>query len=252
MSETSFQFEIGLPEQLLFSAVSTGEEIGPGYTGDLYIINMDGTDLRTIDNEHNAANFAASPDGQTIAYGAGETGFLYRRDTGIEVFDPRQYGMESPKGQAVTSPSWSPTGDQLAWIVFGFFDGGSTQGIGIFDLRNMTFRLIHPFQALGGDFTPPPVKWSPDGEWLAFSVYDQELANSGVWLVNQLNPQQEFFMGTGSNNPVFGRWDNENKILTYSRFDENQGANKTWLFDLETGEHQLLPLTDNAQVIAWW
>lgn len=252
LRETSYHFEVGLPEELLFSALPVGEEIGPGYTGGLYIINMDGTNQRTIDSENNAANFAASHDGQMIAYGAGETAFLYNWETGSEVFDPRDYGLDSPKGQAITSPSWSPAGDQLAWFVYGFFDGGNTQGIGIFDLFNMTFQLIHPYQALGADVTPPPVKWSQDGEWLAFSVFDQEPARSGVWLVNQLNPQQEFFMGTGSSNPVFGRWDNESKILTYSRIDETQGANKTWLFDLETGEHQLLPLPDNAQVIFWW
>jgi hypothetical protein len=250
LRETSYHFEVGLQE-LLFSALPVDEEIGPGYTGGLYIIDMDGTNQRTIDSEHNAANFTASNDGQMIAYGAGETAFLYNWETGSEVFDPRDYGLDSPKGQAITSPSWSPAIDQLAWFVYGFFEGGNTQGIGIFDMFNMTFRLIHPYQALGADVTPPPVRWSPDGEWLAFSVFDQEPARSGVWLVNQLNPQQEFFMGTGSSNPVFGRWDKENKILTYSRIDETQGANKTWLFDLETGEHQLLPLPDNAQVIVW-
>jgi hypothetical protein len=252
LRETSYHFEAGLSEEILFSAVPVDAEIGPGYTGGLYIINMDGTNQRTIDSEHNAANFAASPDGQTIAYGAGETAFLYNWETGNEVFDPRDYGLDSPKGQAITSPSWSPAGDQLAWFVYGFFNAGETQGIGIFDLFSKTFRLIHPYQALGTDITPPPVKWSADGEWLAFSVFDQDPARSGVWLVNQLTPQQEFFMGSDSSNPIFGPWVEGNKTLTYSRFDKGEGVSKAWIFDLATGEHQLTPLPANAQVVAWW
>jgi hypothetical protein len=251
LHESSYHFDVGLPEEILFTAFPTGEEIGPGYTGGLYIINMDGTNQRTIDDEHNAGNFAASPDGQMIAYGAGETAFLYIWETGIETFNPREYGMDSPKGQVITSPSWSPGGDKLAWFVSGYFDDQETQGFGIFDMFNQTFRLIHPFQSLGMDVTPPAAKWSYDDEWLAISVFDQDPARSGVWLVNQLNPQQEIFMGTGSSNPVFGPWGKDRKILTYFKFDQTQGEGSTWIFDLISGEHQLAPLPHEAQVIAW-
>jgi hypothetical protein len=249
--ETSYHFDVGLPEQILFTAIPIGEEIGPGYTGGLYIINMDGTNQRTIDSEHNAVNFAASPDGQLIAYGAGETAFLYSWETGVEIFNPRDYGMDSPKGQIITSPSWSPAGDKLAWFASGFFDDLAVQGFGIFDLFENTFRLIHPFQALGMDITPPAAEWSPDDVWLAISVFDQEPARSGVWLVNMLNPQQEIFMGTGSSNPVFGPWREDRKILTYFKFDQTQGESRTWIYDLVSGQHQLTPLPPEAQVIAW-
>ncbi len=249
--ETSFHFNVGLPEEILFTAIPAGEEIGPGYTGGLYIINMDGTNQRTLDSEHNAGNFAASPDGQVVAYGAGETAFLYNWETGIEVFDPRDYGMDSPKGQSITSPSWSWSVEQLAWVVNGFFSNGNTQGIGIFDLTDKTFQLIHPFKALGMDVTPPTAKWSPDAEWLVISAFDEDPARSGVWLVNLLNPQQEFFMGTSSSNPIFGPWTKEEKILTYFRFDETQGESRTWIYDLVSGEHHLSPLPPEAQVIAW-
>lgn len=251
LRETSFHFEVGLPEELLFTALPTSQEVWPGYTGGLYIIKLDGSDQRTLDSEHNAGNFAASLDGQMIAYGAGETTFLYNWQTGIEVFDPRDYGMDSPKGQAITSPSWSPADGELAWFVSGFFDNVETQGYGIFDLVNKSFRLIHPFQALGMDVTPPPAQWSPDEEWFVFSVFDQDPQSSGVWLVNLQNPKQEFFMGTASSNPVFGPWTRSKKILTYSRFDETEGISRIWIFDLVTGEHQLTPLPADAQVVAW-
>ena len=249
--ETSYHFDVGLPEQIAFTARPIDQEIGPGFTGGLYIINMDGTNQRTLDDEHNAGIFSASPDGQAIAYGAGETAFLYRWESGVEVFDPRDYGMDSPKGQAITSPSWSPGGDKLAWFVSGFFGGAAAQGFGLFDMFSGTFQLIHPFQSLGMDITPPPAVWSQDGEWLAISVFDQDPARSGVWLVNMLNPEQENFMGTGSSNPVFGPWREDRKLLTYFKFDPEQGESKTWMFDLVTGEHQLLPLPAGAQVIAW-
>ena len=58
-------------------------------------------------------------------------------------------------------------------------------------------------------------------------------------------------MGTGSSNPVFGTWRADRKILTYFKFDQEQGESRTWMFDLVTGEHQLVPLPPEAQVIAW-
>lgn len=249
--ERSFHYDVGLPEQIVFTAIPLGEEIGPGYTGGLYIINLDGTGQRTLDDEHNAGNFSTSPEGELIAYGAGETAFLYNWDTGVEIFDPRVYGMDSPKGQVITSPSWSPGVAALAWFVSGFFDGQTAQGFGIFDLIDKTFRLIHPFQSLGMDITPPPAVWSQDAEWLAISVFDQDPARSGVWLVNVLNPNQEFFMGTGSSNPVFGPWRDNRKILTYFKFNSTLGESRTWIYDLVSGEHQLAPLPPEAQVIAW-
>lgn len=249
--ETSYKFDVGLPEQIVFTARPADEEIGPGYTGGLYIINLDGTSQRTLDDEHNAGVFSTSSDGQATAYGAGETAFLYRWDSGVEVFNPRDYGMNSPKGQVITSPSWSPGIDEIAWFVSGFFDGQDSQGFGIFNLYEQTFQLVHPFQSLGIDITPPSAVWSQDGEWLAISVFDQDPARSGVWLVNVLNPEQEIFMGTGSSNPVFGTWRADRKILTYFKFDQEQGESRTWMFDLVTGEHQLVPLPPEAQVIAW-
>jgi hypothetical protein len=252
LRETSFHFEVGLPEQLLFTALPIDQEVWPGYTGGLYIIDMDGTNQRTIDSEHNAANFAASLDGQTIAYGAGETAFLYNWEKGIEIFDPREFGMDSPKGQAIASPSWAPYSDVLAWSVSGFFENGATQGYGIFDLTEKSFRLIHPYQGLGMDVTPPAAEWSPDGEWLVITVFDQDPESSGVWLVNLQDPQQEFFMGTGTSNPVFGPWTRSEKLLSYSKIDQEAGGNQTWIFDLESGEHQLSPLPPNARVVTWW
>jgi hypothetical protein len=135
--------------------------------------------------------------------------------------------------------------------VSGFFDGQAAQGFGIFDMLQKTFQLVHPYQSLGMDVTPPPAVWSQDGEWLAVSVFDQDSSRSGVWLVNMLNPTQELFMGSATSNPVFGPWDKDRKLLTYFKFDQNLGESKTWIYDLVSGEHQLTPLPPEAQIIAW-
>ena len=82
-------------------------------------------------------------------------------------------------------------------------------------------------------------------------MFDQNPESSGVWLVNLLNPQGELFMGPATGNPVFGSWTGAKKILTYSRLDQELGESKTWAFDLKAGEHQLLPLPSDAQVISW-
>jgi hypothetical protein len=251
--ETSYQFEVGLPEELLFTAIADTDIAGPGYTGGLYIIDMDGTDQRTIDSEHNAGYFSASPDGQSIAYGVGETAYLFTWETGVQTFDPRQYGMDSPRGMGIASPSWSPAGDKLAWFVSGFFGGQEdSQGFGIFDLQAKIFQLIHPHQMPAGDAIPPAAKWSPDGEWLAISTFDVDQTRNGVWLVNTLNPQQEFFMGSFSGSPVFGPWDKEKKILAYYRYDVSEEASQVWLYDLVSGDHRPASLPPNAQAVAWW
>lgn len=252
MVETSYQFEVGLPEQLLFTARHVSDDGAPGMTGGLYIINMDGSNLRAVDALHNIVKFAAAPDGQTIAWGLGPTGFLYKWETGMEVFDPRQYGMDSPTGQNVASPSWSPLGDKLAWFVIGFFNGQETSGYSIFDLNNKTFKLVHPFNMPGTDGFPPAASWSPDGEWLAVSASDSDPARNGVWLVNSGDPQQEVFMGSLSGNPIFGPWTAEKKILAYTRIDETKKASQVWIYDLVSGEHQVTPLPSNAQVLKWW
>jgi hypothetical protein len=83
------------------------------------------------------------------------------------------------------------------------------------------------------------------------SVFDQNPESIGVLMVNLVNPEQEFFMGTGTSNPVFGPWTRGKKILTYSKLDRESGESKTWAFDLMAGEHQLTPLPSDAQVIAW-
>jgi len=252
MLETSYQFEVGLPEQLLFTALHESKDGAPGVTGGLYIINMDGSNLRAIDPLHNAGKFAASPDGQTIAYGAGQTALLYNWETGVDVFDPRQYGMDSPRGQSIASPSWSPLGDKLAWFVNGIFNDQETSGYGIFDLNAQTFTLVHPFVMPGMDGFPPAAQWSPDGEWLAVTIFDSDPARTGVWLVNTTNPQQEIFMGSLSTNPIFGPWTAEEKIVTYTRFDEAANASQVWIYDLVSGEQQVTSLPPNIQVLKWW
>jgi hypothetical protein len=170
----------------------------------------------------------------------------------VEIFDPRQYGMDSPKGQSIASPSWSPLGDRLAWFVSGLLDGQETSGYGIFDLNAKTFSLVHPYSILGTDGLPPAAHWSPDGEWLAITTFDSNPQRTGVWLVNITDPQQEIFMGQSSGNPVFGPWTAEKKILAYTRFDETAGASQVWIYDLVSDEQQVAPLPPNAQVLKWW
>ena len=252
MVETSYQFEVGLPGQVLFTAVPAGEELAPGMTGGLYSINMDGSNLHAVDASNNVGKFAASPDGQTIAWGFGETGFLYKSETGIQTFDPRQYGMNSPWELFIASPSWSPLGDKLAWFAIGSFNGQKMSGYAIFDLNAKTYTLVHPFNMPGTDGFPPAALWSPDGEWLAVNAADSDAERNGIWLVNTANPQQEIFMGSSSGNPIFGPWTADQKIVAYTRYDEATGGSKVWIYDLVSGEQQVTSLPPNAQVLKWW
>jgi len=226
---------------LLFTSYPVGVEVGPGITGFLTMVRTDGTGYLVLDDLNQAINFDLSPDGQTIAYGAGPMTYLYRWTTGREVFDPADYGLSQIGG--ISSPSWSPDGKQIAWLVSGVIDGIDQSAIAFFNLEARTATLNHRHQLPGMDGIPAAGRWSTDSKWYAVYIFDMDFTRAGTWVL-QADGMQEtsIYMGYGAS----AMWSPDGKSLAVT--DPDSGGVR--LVDVMTWESRLVDLS-LFYLVAW-
>lgn len=248
-AERQFRWWPARPDVVLFSSLPQEIEPAPGMTGFLAAVGVDGSDYRVLDEQnHVGGPPAPSPDGQTVAYGTGPVGWLYRWDTGTEPFDPAAYGLTGVSDLHIGNPSWSPNGTKLAWMVGGTFalESGFQMGVGVFDLDSQTVQLLHLHQPVGGDGWPEAPAWSPDGKWLAFDSWDQDSDKAGVWVVPSDGQSQEAHH-LGGHSPV---WSPDGRWLAYRRAPQSGEAyySLAWV---ETWTFLQLDLPPDAYVVDW-
>jgi Tol biopolymer transport system component len=133
---------------------------------DIFVIGVDGNDLRQLTDDPATDEYAQwSPDGTTIVYDNGGT----REETDVqfsataEIWTVPSAGNEPPTELTQnhvpdSSPSFSPTGTQIAY----FHDGA----IWVMSTDGTNQHQLLP--AGEGGFTP---RWSPDGKKIAFTTY---------------------------------------------------------------------------------
>jgi Tol biopolymer transport system component len=250
--ECCFRWWPARPDVVLFSSINpAAPRHTPGPMGYLTAVNVDGTDYRVLDDVHDlfASEFAPSPDGETIAYGGGNAGWLYRWGNGVEAFDPAEYGLIGVSSPEIGSPAWSPDSARLAWVVDLELDGQSEEhyAIAVFDLAARTARVLHPYAAFLRAAWPPAPVWSPDGRWLAFIAWAQDPEEGGVWVVQvDGSREEEVYLGPGDR----PNWSPDGKWLAFNRTEDDTTAG-IYVAEAGTWEPRPVDLPSGAHVVNW-
>jgi uncharacterized repeat protein (TIGR01451 family) len=247
-SESKLRWWAARPDVILFlSQQYEGEgkpRLGEGF---LTVVGVDGSGYRVLDDQTLVGGVygmpAPSPDGRTIAYGGGNTAWLYRWETGPEVFDPARYALTDAQGDLrIANPAWSPDGKRLAWVVH----SASQFGIGVFNLDTQTAWLGHFYQPVGMDGFPPEAVWSPDGRWLAVVAMALDPQEGGLWVVRTDGRPEEHYLGQGSN-PV---WSPDGRWLAFAGAPQG-GQWQPWLAEAETWNLRPLALPSDTYLADW-
>jgi hypothetical protein len=164
----------------------------------LTFIHLDGSGYEVVDQGAMWGSPAVSPNGDLVAYDVSGEGRLYRIGSGVEGFDPAQYGLAGV--EKISAPAFSPDGQKLAWWVSGALIGGETQtALAVFDLQAGSVTPLHAYVPISGEGFSNPV-WSPDGQWLASNVMGEN-SRSALW-VFKADGSEEHPLGDGAN-PVW-------------------------------------------------
>lgn len=218
---------------------------GVGWAGIPAIVDEDGKSIQLLDNNNYWIYPAISPDGQKIAYCrfGPESGFYIFEDGNSLPFDIRSYSYEPPIDHFLCNPSWSSDGRTLAWMA----RLDENHGAILFDLESNTSTALQKFKGSwgrGGYF--PPVTWSPDGRWLTYISFPSDSSESGMWIHDLSNQQEDIPLGgqfpiwhPNSTNIIFQQWNQESKV------------NESWLVELETWEKRKLNIPENSRDFFW-
>jgi WD40 repeat protein len=235
------------PDVVLYAILPSLDERGPGTLGQLAAVGIDGTDYGVLDAEHDPGPGppAPAPDGERIAYGGGEVGYIKTWGGDVEVFDPRDYGLSTDTSLHIGSPAWSPDGDQLAWVIGNVPEPEQISTV-VFDMAARTATIVHTHTVLGGrgGWFPAPV-WSPDGEWLA--VFTDDLPDRRYrTTVVRADGSEAHEIGAGS-----VVWHPSGEWLALNQLDAPDAEMVIHLVEVGVWEREPAGLIAGTEAIAW-
>jgi Tol biopolymer transport system component len=197
---------------------------------------MDGSGYRVLDTEHQTTGTpAVSPDGVWITYGVGETGWLFGGEQEPIPFDPRDYGLESLKGQRISHPSWSPDGTKIAWYWQSVLNVGPRAGVVIFNLVDKTYQLSNLVEPASDEMPAQSPIWNGDGKWLAYLIEAKQPEDSGVWII-RADGQGSPVIHVAGNGFLPGAWSPDGASLAVVSTPESDPKAGVWLVDASTWE----------------
>ena len=186
----------------------------------LYVIRVDGTDLRQITNDiHRNRRPRWSPDGDLIA-------FYSDRSGSYEIWTIRPDGRAPTRvtdmaGIATCCPDWSPDGSRLLFLAYHEND--------TFILRaNLAWeeQLVEALAPLNDTGEKLGVStWSPDGQWLAGSGVKRDDSETGMFMQSVSTGESRKLLDFG----YLPQWLNDGRLAFHH-------AGKVHLLDPSTAE----------------
>ena len=192
-------------EQILFASDRERPQVPPSW--DLYLIDADGTNVRRVfEKSENRIHPTWSPDGKQIAYKRFDRGVGY-------IYIATVDGKNEERVAIGGTPSWSPDGTEIAFVTK---VGKERWEINILNMRTQKQKVFFPFEARPTWVRGP--EWSPSGNKLAFSWYDEVLQDKEtVYTVNRDGTELERVVqnpGLGATSPV---WSPHGDALLYTQ-----------------------------------
>jgi Tol biopolymer transport system component len=246
--EKSPQWWPARSDVVLCISLPLGESAEGGALGYLTAVDLNSGEVRVLD-EQNLINGppAAAPDGQTIAYGSGRAGWIYRWGSGPEPFDPADHGFQGGPDLGIGSPSWSPDGRRLAWLFAGdlALEAGDKYGVVVFDLEEQTSQVLRSSAAGTGLYWPPVPTWSSDGVWLAYEIWAVPEEEEGIWVV-RADGQDDTAFHLGGGNP---QWSPDGKWLAFTQHKGEQPTH--WIAQAGSWKRLEVALPPEAFLVGW-
>jgi Tol biopolymer transport system component len=240
------------PNKILFLSNILGGNSGLSTQGYLTMVKQDGTGYLVLDSDHpSTGEPAPSPDGTWIAYGFGDTGWLFGGEQDPQKIDPVDYGLASLKGQTISNPAWSPDGKKLAWAWQSNLNSGSKAGILILDMEKKSYQLGKLFLIDGLVFYPQ-IRWSPDGAWLAYYIEPKDANVSGTYVMRTDGSMDSDIRISGKS-VAPGAWSPDGKWLALIGDVE---APSVGIYLAHTGDWQLTYMGFGQsmphKIFGWW
>ena len=180
-----------------------------------------------------ASTPAISPDGTEIAFSMRTAGG--NSNIHISALDGSRLRNLTNSRTMETSPAWSPSGRQIAYI------SGEKQGqIFIRDVDGSNLRSIHKE---GGD--SDAVSWSPDGRLVAFHWKPSRSSNYDIFVADPVSGQiYQITSGNGSNESP--SWAPDSRHLAFQ--SNRSGSWQIYIMRLDRTDARQRDRTDARQI----